>query len=117
MSQLAPHEIDLGTQRLHDIEGSVENWRQQALPEIEADLLSSAQNQFTQPEKNGELTCNGTQQVWIKTIQWEVCVLFAEIRISRTLNKLHQVDEPVARGLRESKIAGAMWLLQQSPQL
>jgi hypothetical protein len=36
---------------LHDIEGAVENWKQQALPEIEASLLNQAQNQFTQEIK------------------------------------------------------------------
>jgi hypothetical protein len=51
VSQLAPHKIDLGNQSLHDIEGAVENWRQQALPEIEADLLNQAQSQFTQQGK------------------------------------------------------------------
>ncbi|HCF27758.1 MAG TPA: hypothetical protein DEV81_11305 [Cyanobacteria bacterium UBA11049] len=51
LNQLAPQEIDLGTQSLHDIEGAVENWKQQALPEIEASLLNQAQNQFTQEIK------------------------------------------------------------------
>jgi hypothetical protein len=36
LSQLAPHEIDLGTQSLHEIEGAIDYWKQQALPEIEA---------------------------------------------------------------------------------
>ncbi len=36
VSQLAPHEIDLKNQSLHDIEGAVEAWKRQALPEIEA---------------------------------------------------------------------------------
>jgi len=51
LSQLVPHEIDLGTQSLDDIEGAVENWRKQALPEIEANLLEQAQTQFTQQKK------------------------------------------------------------------
>ena len=51
LSQLTPTSIDLGTQSLHDIEGAVETWKQQALPEIEADLLSQAQSQFTQEIK------------------------------------------------------------------
>jgi hypothetical protein len=51
LSQLVPHTIDLGTQSLHEIEGAVENWRQQVLPEIEADLLSQAQSKFTQQAK------------------------------------------------------------------
>ena len=42
LSQLAPREIDLGNQSLHDIEGALENWKQQALPEIEASLLNQA---------------------------------------------------------------------------
>jgi len=51
LSQLAPQQIDLGAQSLHEIERAVEIWKQQALPEIEADLLSQAQNQFTQQKK------------------------------------------------------------------
>lgn len=51
LSQLVPHEIDIGTQSLHEIEGALEIWKQQALPEIEADLLSQAQSQFTQEIK------------------------------------------------------------------
>ena len=51
LSQLAPAWMNLETQSLHDIEGAVETWRQQALPEIEANLLSQAQSQFTQQEK------------------------------------------------------------------
>lgn len=51
LSQLAPQQIDLGAQSLHEIERAQEIWKQQALPEIEADLLSQAQNQFTQQKK------------------------------------------------------------------
>ncbi len=54
LSQLAAHEINLGNQSLHDIEGAVENWKQQALPEIEASLLSEVQKQFTQEIKKPE---------------------------------------------------------------
>lgn len=54
LSQLAPHEIDLGTLCLHEIEGAVENWKQQALSEIEASLLNQAQNQFIQEIKKPE---------------------------------------------------------------
>jgi len=36
---------------LHEIEGALENWKQQALPEIEASLLTEAQNHFTQETK------------------------------------------------------------------
>jgi hypothetical protein len=55
LSQLAPHEIDLGAQSLYDIEGAVENWKQQALPEIEASLLTEAQNKLTQEIKKTEI--------------------------------------------------------------
>jgi hypothetical protein len=44
--------MNLESQSLHDIEGAVETWKQQALPEIEADLLSQAQSKFTQEIKN-----------------------------------------------------------------
>lgn len=54
LSQLAPAWIDLGTQSLHDIEGAIETWRQQARPEIEADLLTGTQSQFTQEIKKPE---------------------------------------------------------------
>ncbi|MDZ4876734.1 MAG: hypothetical protein CLLPBCKN_006169 [Chroococcidiopsis cubana SAG 39.79] len=55
LSQLTADEIDLGNQSLHDIEGAVENWKQQALLEIEASLLTQAQNQFTQEIKKPEI--------------------------------------------------------------
>lgn len=55
LSQLAPHEIDLKNQSLHEIERAVENWKQQALPEIEASLLTEAQNLFTQEIKKPEI--------------------------------------------------------------
>ena len=51
LSQLDPYVLELGSQSLHDIEGAVENWRQKVLPDIEADLLSQAQSQFTQRVK------------------------------------------------------------------
>jgi hypothetical protein len=46
--------MDLGSQSLHDIEGAVETWRQQVLPEMEAGLLTQAQSQFTQEIKKHE---------------------------------------------------------------
>ncbi|MGL5878926.1 MAG: hypothetical protein ACRC2V_14275 [Xenococcaceae cyanobacterium] len=55
LSHLAPHEIDLRGQSLHEIEGAVENWKQQALPEIEASLLTGVQTQFTQEIKKTEI--------------------------------------------------------------
>ncbi len=54
LSQLTPAWMDLRTQSLHDIEGAVEIWKQQALPEIEADLLNQAQSRFTQEIKKPE---------------------------------------------------------------
>lgn len=51
LSQLDPYQMDLGSQSLHDIEGAVEHWRQQALPDIEAELLRQAQSQFTRKVK------------------------------------------------------------------
>jgi hypothetical protein len=54
LSQLAPAGMDFRTQSLHDIEGAVEIWKQQALPEIEADLLNQAQSRFTQEIKKPE---------------------------------------------------------------
>ena len=55
VSQLTPQEINLGNQSLHDIEGAVEAWKRQALPEIEACLLTEAQNQFTQEIKKQKI--------------------------------------------------------------
>jgi hypothetical protein len=46
IGQLAGQSMDLGRQSLHDIEGAVEQWRQRALPDIEAELLSVAQREF-----------------------------------------------------------------------
>ena len=51
LSQLEPYQKELGTQSLHEIEGAVENWRQQVLPDIEVDLLSQAQSQFPDRQK------------------------------------------------------------------
>ncbi len=47
-----PRELALGKQGLDEIEGAVEQWRQAALPEIEAKLLEQAQAQFTEEQKN-----------------------------------------------------------------
>lgn len=44
LSQLDSYPMDLGSQILHDIKVAVEQWRQQALPNIEAELLRRAQN-------------------------------------------------------------------------
>ncbi len=47
-----PRDLELGKQGLDEIEAAVEQWRQVTLPEIEAQLLEQAQNQFTQEQKN-----------------------------------------------------------------
>ncbi|MBD2158110.1 hypothetical protein [Leptolyngbya sp. FACHB-16] len=49
--------LNLGQQTLHEIEGVVESWRQQVLPEIEAELLHQAQQKFTQDKKTQESSC------------------------------------------------------------
>jgi len=46
-----PMSMDIGTQSLHDIEGCVEMMRQKVLPEIEVDLLTQAQNHYTEAAK------------------------------------------------------------------
>ena len=51
IGQLEPQAMDLGCQSLHDIEGAVEQWRQKALPDIEAELLSAAQREFVAQKK------------------------------------------------------------------
>jgi hypothetical protein len=49
------HIYDLpgGKQRLVDIEAAVEHFKQQALPELEAELLKRAQRQFVAEVKKG----------------------------------------------------------------
>jgi hypothetical protein len=51
IGQLEPQAMDLGRQSLHDIEGAVEQWRQRALPDIEAELLSGSQREFVEQKK------------------------------------------------------------------
>ena len=51
VGQLDPYDVSLGNQTLHEIEGAVERWRKQALPDIEAHLLTQAQSRFTQQGK------------------------------------------------------------------
>ena len=46
-----PRNLEMVQSGLHEIEGAVEQWRQAALPEIEAQLLEQAQAQFTQEQK------------------------------------------------------------------
>jgi hypothetical protein len=51
IGQMDPQMMDLGRQSLHEIEGAVEDWRHKVLPDIEAKLLSAAQQQFVEQEK------------------------------------------------------------------
>ncbi len=51
VSQLGSDSMELGAQSLHEIEGAVEDWRQKVLPDVTAELLQSAQTQFTQQSK------------------------------------------------------------------
>ena len=51
LGQLASYSMELGTQSLHEIEGAVEDWRQKVLPDVTAELLHSAQSQFSQESK------------------------------------------------------------------
>ena len=43
--------LDLGKQSFHEIEGAVEKFKRQALPDIEASLLEAAQNAFILDKK------------------------------------------------------------------
>jgi hypothetical protein len=43
--------LDWKSQSFHDIEGAVENFKQIALPDIEASLLEAAQDAFIQDKK------------------------------------------------------------------
>ena len=47
-----PYTMSLKHNTLHEIEGSVERFKNQTLPEIEKTLLESAQSQFTAEKKN-----------------------------------------------------------------
>ena len=51
LSQNSPFSIEIGTQSLDDIEGGVEQMKQKVLPEIEATLLTQAQNHKTSSRK------------------------------------------------------------------
>lgn len=54
---------------MHEIEGAVENWKQQALPEIEATLLTEARAQvYPRDKKTRNLVVTAHESVWIKTI-------------------------------------------------
>jgi hypothetical protein len=51
IGQLEPQTLEVGNSSLHNIEGAVEAWRKQALPDIEAELLNNAQTEFIEREK------------------------------------------------------------------
>lgn len=43
--------LNLGKQSFHDIEGAVETFRRDMLPDLEADLLKAAQDTFIKDKK------------------------------------------------------------------
>ena len=47
------YDLPGGAQRLVDIEAAVEHFKQEALPELEAELLRQAQRQFVAEVKKG----------------------------------------------------------------
>jgi hypothetical protein len=51
IDQVKKYPMDWKSQSFHDIEGAVENFKQIALPDIEAELLEAAQNAFTEDKK------------------------------------------------------------------
>lgn len=51
LGHLDSYSLELGKQSLYEIEGAVEEWRQKVLPHVTAELLHSAQTQFTQESK------------------------------------------------------------------
>ena len=51
IAQLDPYQAELGNQTLYEIEGVVEDWKQQVLPNLESNLLSHAQSQFSKQGK------------------------------------------------------------------
>ena len=55
LRQSEPQTLELGQQSLHEIEGAVESWRRQILPEIEAELLHNAQGEFTKKSSRASL--------------------------------------------------------------
>lgn len=51
ISQMPAKAVKLKNASLDTIEAEVENWRKEALPKIEAQLLHQAQTEFTTGEK------------------------------------------------------------------
>ena len=50
-SKSQTYQVELGRQTLHEIEGGVEVFKQQTLPDFEQALLKHAQTTFTQEKK------------------------------------------------------------------
>ena len=51
LSQLESFNLELGNQRLDEIETAVEKFKKKMLPELSKELLSQAQREFTQEQK------------------------------------------------------------------
>ena len=51
IGQRTEYDVVLINPTMNGIEGAVEEWRQQALPELESHLLTQAQTEFTQQAK------------------------------------------------------------------
>jgi hypothetical protein len=47
--------LNLNSQSVHDIEGAVDDFKRNALPDIELDLLEAAQIAFIQDKKRSDL--------------------------------------------------------------
>ncbi len=51
LSQLESFNLELGNQRLDEIETAVEKFKKKMLPDLSKELLSQAQREFTQEKK------------------------------------------------------------------
>ena len=51
ISQTPAKQVNLKNANLDSIEADVENWRKEALPAVEAELMQRAQTEFTLGEK------------------------------------------------------------------
>lgn len=49
------YSLNLNSQSVHDIEGAVDDFKRNALPDIELDLLEAAQIAFIQDKKRSDL--------------------------------------------------------------
>ena len=55
LTQLESMYLQLGNQRLAEIETAVEKLKQKMLPEISSELLSKAQREFTEDQKKTQI--------------------------------------------------------------